>query len=117
MDWIIENWTGLLAVIVLIGGAIIYLYRFSKLTIEQQKEQLTKWLLLAVTSAEKEFGSGTGQLKLREVFDSAIKTFPLLMKFMTFEDFSKLVDDALEEMKKMLESNKAAKSFVEGTTD
>ena len=30
----------------------------------------------------------------------------------SFEHFSRMVDDALEQMKKMLESNKAAKEFV-----
>lgn len=114
MNWIIENWTGLLAVIVLIGAAIIYLVRFSKMTVAQQKEQLANWLLLAVSAAEKEFGSGTGQLKLREVFDSAIKTFPLLMKFISFEDFSHMVDYALLDMKKMIETNKAAQEYIQG---
>ena len=36
------------------------------------------------------------------------------MKFITFDDFSKLVDESLVEMKNMLSSNESAKKYVEG---
>ena len=70
-------------------------------------------MLYAVTVAEKELGGGTGALKLRYVYDWFARTFPWLAKMISFEYFSEMVDDALEQMKKMLESNKAAKEFVE----
>ena len=52
-------------------------------------------------------------MKLRYVYDWFVRTFPWLAKMISFERFSKMVDGALEQMKKMLESNKAAKEFVE----
>lgn len=78
----------------------------------KQIKKLEEWLLYAVTVAEKKLGGGTGALKLRYVYDWFVRRFPWLAKMISFEHFSKMVDGALEQMKKMLESNKAAKEFV-----
>ena len=63
------------------------------------------WLVWAVTEAEKTFGSGTGQLKLRYAYELAIKRFPTIAKFIPFSLFAKLVDEALVTMRKMIENN------------
>lgn len=63
------------------------------------------WLVWAVTEAEKTFGSGTGQLKLRHAYDLAIKRYPTIAKFVPFSVFSKLVDKALVIMREMIENN------------
>ena len=62
--------------------------------------------------AEKELGGGTGKLKLRYVYDLFLTKFNWLAKVITFEQFSDLVDEALEEMKRLLESNNAVKEIV-----
>ena len=67
-----------------------------------------------MTGAEKELGGGTGKLKLRQVYDLFVVRFPWLVRVVPFELFSSMVDDALEEMRKMLENNKAVKAIVEG---
>lgn len=63
------------------------------------------WLVWAVTEAEATFGSGTGQLKLRYAYELAIKRYPTIAKFIPFSLFSKLVDEALVIMRKMIENN------------
>ena len=63
------------------------------------------WLVWAVTEAEKVLGSGTGQLKLRYVYDSAIVRFPIVAKLIPFTLFSKWVDAALDVMKDMIENS------------
>ena len=63
------------------------------------------WLVWAVTEAEKTFGSGTGQLKLRYAYELAIKRFPTIAKFIPFSLFAKMVDEALVTMRKMIENN------------
>lgn len=73
-----------------------------------------RWLLWAVTEAEKDLGGGTGKLKLRQVYDLFVTRFPWLAKLVSFELFSDMVDDALEEMREMLDTNQAVKAFVEG---
>lgn len=83
---------GILAVLVLVAGGI-YVMGFKN------------WLVWAVTEAEKTFGSGTGQLKLRYAYELAIKRFPAVAMFIPFSLFSKLVDEALVIMRKMIENN------------
>jgi len=112
-SWIYENWYlvfGVLCVGLTAGFAI---GRFLLLPSEDQLEKMKEWLVFAVTEAEKELGNGTGQLKLRMVYGMFIDKFPWYVKVMTFEDFSKLVDEALEEMRNMLQNNKAVKEFIE----
>lgn len=92
--------------LILIGGVIA-------LVINSRKS-VKQWLLLAVCAAEKELGSGTGSLKLRTCYESFIKYFPMFSKFVTFEVFSKWVDEALVQMKKMLETNKKVEEYIKG---
>jgi hypothetical protein len=83
-----------------------------KLSKERQKEIIIEWLLLAVIKAEKELGDGTGQLKLRFVYDLFIDKFRFISMLISFSQFSKLVDQALDTMRDMLDSNKQIKDYV-----
>jgi hypothetical protein len=83
-----------------------------KLSKERQKEIIIEWLLLAVIKAEKELGDGTGQLKLRFVYDLFIDKFRFISMIISFSQFSKLVDQALDTMRDMLDSNKQIKDYV-----
>ena len=104
MDFIIENWYIILAFLAVIVVAIVVAVRFFGQPTSAQLAKVREWLLWAVTEAEKDLGGGTGKLKLRQVYDL----------FVTFELFSGMVDDALEEMREMLAQNKAVKELVEG---
>ena len=79
----------------------------------KQPKKLKEWLLYAVTVAEAELGGGTGQLKLRRAYDLFVERYKVIAFFVSFETFSKWVDAALEEMRKMLETNPKAKALVE----
>jgi hypothetical protein len=83
-----------------------------KLSKERQKEIIIEWLLLAVIKAEKELGDGTGQLKLRFVYDLFIDKFRFISMIISFSQFSKLVDQALDTMRDILDSNKQIKDYV-----
>lgn len=72
------------------------------------EQKVKNWLVYAVTLAESELGSGTGQLKLRSVYNMFVLRFPKLSMIITFERFSDLVDDALDIMREMLKNNKIA---------
>lgn len=76
--------------------------------------KVNEWLKYAVTMAEKELGSGTGQLKLREVYNWFIDQFPVFSKLLPFSIFSKMVDNALEWMRLQLENNDNIRNFIEG---
>ena len=66
-----------------------------------------------MSQAEKELGSGTGQIKLRQVYDMFIERFPVFSKFIPFMMFSSWVDTALEFLKDQIEKNNKIKEFVE----
>ena len=73
------------------------------------------WLVWAVSEAEKTFGSGTGQLKLRHAYDLAIARFPAVAMFIPFPVFSWLVDKALVTMREMIEKNGKIAGVIVGT--
>ena len=114
MKYIVENWfviVGLIAVLTAGGYAV---YVFVRMPSDKQLNKVREWLLYAVTKAEKELGGGTGQIKLRYVYDMFVTRFAWLARVISFEAFSMMVDEALERMKKMLESNKAMQTLVRG---
>jgi hypothetical protein len=88
--------------IVLAIGAAISAYKFYKLGKQQQLDKVKQWLLLAVLEAERELGSKTGQLKLRMVYSQFVDKFKIVSLIISFDQFSLLVDEALEEMKDMI---------------
>lgn len=73
-----------------------------------------EWLKGAVVEAEKYLGSGTGQLKLRMVYDAFINMFPVFSTIVPFKLFSYWVDLALKWFEKQLESNVNVLNYVKG---
>ena len=114
METLIENWPVLAAGLAVLVAAGLGIYRFVGLPTREQLDKVRKWLLWAVTEAEKELGSGTGALKLRQVYDLFVTRFPCLARVISFALFSRMVDEALEEMRDMLASNEAVSAFVNG---
>lgn len=112
MKFLIENWPVCLALLALGSAVTAYAVQFLRLPKAEQLKNLKTWLLWAVTQAEKELGDGTGKLKLAMVYDMFVAKFPEMALVLSNERFSGLVDEALEEMKKMLETNKAAAKIV-----
>lgn len=112
MDFLIENWFVIFAVIALVIGIVIAIVKFIKSGNAAQLANLKEWLLYATIEAEKALGSGTGKLKLRTVYDMFLAKFPRLAKIITFDRFSELVDDALENMNDLLATNSAVQSYV-----
>lgn len=105
------NWYWYVAIaagVLVIGFAIYKIFGIDK---------IREWLLLAVSDAEREYGSGTGKLKLVRVYDRFIEKFPKLQAIVPFALFSWLVDEALGVMRKMLENEKIAELIVGKTND
>lgn len=104
IDWLASNWYSVIFVIL---AVLVATYG---ITAGKVKE----WLKFAVTEAEAYLGSGTGQLKLRQVYDWFIAQFPVFSKILPFFIFSKMVDTALEWLRIELEKNENIRSFVNG---
>ncbi|MBR6542249.1 MAG: hypothetical protein IKT73_03480 [Anaerotignum sp.] len=114
MTFMLENWYLFIAAIAVATVIGVVIGRFLNMPASTQIEKCKEWMLWAVTQAEAELGSGTGQLKLRAVYDLFVQRFPAVAKSISFDTFMIWVDDALLEMREMLKQNKAVKEFVEG---
>ena len=113
INYLIQNWVLVVVVAALIGVCVWSVMQFVHYPPSKQIAKVQEWLLWAVTVAESELGSGTGQLKLRYVYDMFIEKFPALAKTISFEYFSTMVDKALEKMKAILNQNKHVAKLVE----
>ena len=103
----------IVALVIIAIALVCGIIWFVKLPKEKKIANIKEWLKFAVIEAEKELGSGTGQLKLRMVYDMAVKQFPFIVQLIPFDIFSGWVDEALDWMRGQLAENKAAKEYVE----
>ena len=102
-------WLTILAVGFVCG---FYVYKFLRKPTSEQIENVKQWLVWACVEAEAKFHEGTGVIKLRMVYVWFIEKFPVLSEIISFEIFSQWVDDALEETKHIIETNKAINKYV-----
>ncbi len=109
---ILANWPLVIASVAVIVVAIISVLNFIQKPSNDQIQSVREWLLFACVQAEKQLGSGTGKLKLRYVYDMFLEKFPYIAKFLTFDTFSQYVDEALEKMKELLNTNERIKEYV-----
>lgn len=94
---------------IVIGVIIVVLSGFIAL----QFNSFQRWLLYAVSEAERFLGSGTGQLKLQYVYNLAVNSkFGLISKLITFKMFSKFVDAALVKLEIMIKNSDAIAKFL-----
>lgn len=114
MSWLANNWYILIAIGAVLGFIGYKVSVFVRTPSEEQLSKVKSWLLYAVTEAEKKLGGGTGQIKLRYVYDAFLTKFPFLAKIVSFETFSGLVDEALEMFKAMMTHNTKVQEYVEG---
>lgn len=111
-DFLYSYWWIIIIAIAAIVVLGFLMYNFIKMPIKKQIEKVKEWLLYAVAQAEKELGGGTGQLKLRYVYDLFIQAFPIFSKFISFNHFSDLVDIVLETFNHILNTNKQINTYV-----
>lgn len=102
MEWLVDWWQVLVAIICFLIFIICHITKIN----------IIEFLKYAVSVAESDLGSGTGQLKLRRAYDIAIAKFPII-KIIPFSTFSKWVDIALEWMKNQLETNASINLLVQ----
>lgn len=114
MNWIVENWYIVFGILALIAAGGMLIYKFLGLPTKEQVTKIKALLLYWTTLAECELGSGTGQLKLRFVYDLFTEKFKFTAKLISFETFSLWVDEALDAMRKMLETNDNVNALVKG---
>ena len=116
MSWIADNWFLIVALLAFCGMAACAVIRFAGLPTKKQQEKIKEWLIWACIEVERELQSGTGQLKLREVWNKfcAVPAFTSIAKLITFDMFSGWVKNALLQAKEMLVKNSNLSSYVYG---
>ena len=107
-----NNWELIVVCIAILVIAIVSAYKFITSSHGEQISRVQEWLLWAVAEAEKALGGGTGQLKLRFVYDMFISKFPIAAKFVSFTLFSTMVDKALQKFNEMLSSNVKVQQYI-----
>ena len=73
------------------------------------RKQVREILLILVIQAEKAWGSGTGAIKFSEVYNKLPTIVTLLF---SKNDIEQMINDAVEQMKKYIESNSAVRSAI-----
>lgn len=106
VDFIVKYWLHIIIGVLFVVGFVCFVIN--------QRKNIKEWLLYAVIEAEKELGSKMGKIKLRQVYDWFVNTFPIISKCVSFNAFSRLVDMALNEMEKILDTNQTVKDYIEG---
>ena len=116
MTWLIENCMVVFGLAVAVLIAVLVVDSFFCLPTEKQVEKIKEWLIWACIEAERALQSGTGQLKLRQVYDMfcAVPAFTWVAKLISFELFSEWVSDALATAKEMMINNKSLAEYVYG---
>lgn len=108
------NVTTIICIIILIISLVTFIINFIDMPTKDKIKNVKEWLKWAVVEAEKALGGGTGQIKLRMVYDMAIRQFPWLVQLISFETFSEWVDEALIWMQEQLDKNNAIKTYTLG---
>jgi hypothetical protein len=100
-----DNWFLIIAFIAVISVVSVKIYKWCKMPNKEQMRQVQEWLLYAVAKAEENLGCGTGELKLRYVYDMFVTKFPAIAIFVNFDDFCIMVEEALTKFKELLANN------------
>lgn len=107
LTFINENWFLIMIAIAFISSIAIKIYKWFKMPNSEQMKKVQEWLLYAVAKAEEKLGSGTGELKLRYVYDMFIAKFPAIAIFVDFDEFKIMVEKALEKFEGLIQTNES----------
>ncbi len=99
LEFIINHWSDILLILMAVGSLIYAIYKKDLSLVRQQ-------LFSLVTEAEKEYGAGTGVLKLASVVTTIYPKLPKLFKaLITEKKLVQIIEDVLAEAKKKWISN------------
>ena len=101
LNFLAANWDSVLVVAVAIAFVVF-------LIVKKQWGLLDKMLFALVTWAEREYGSGTGNLKLAAVIEKVYPHIPAVIRlFVSTTTLEKMIENALAEAKKHWDKNPA----------
>lgn len=112
-----DYWFLILIGIAVVSVVSIKVYEFFKKPNSEQLRKVQEWLVWAVAKAEDTLGSGTGQLKMKYVYDLFVAKYPAIAIFLSYDQFLEMAEKALDEFKEMMENNEAIKQLYEKEID
>lgn len=113
MELLFQYYDLILVVFVVVCALGYGVYKFITTPSEKQKEQIRTILLELVIQAETSFGSKTGKLKFSFVYGELLKHFTWL-KHVPLTVIEQLIEESLDTMKHLLETNQNVREIVEG---
>lgn len=105
MEFIMSNWETIVILLLVIVGLISFL---------SKKANIQKLLTYICLEAERQWGSKTGTIKLRQVYDWFTSKYPIMSTIITFNQFSKMVDIGLVEMRDLISKNPNIAKYISG---
>lgn len=117
MNYIVDNWYLLIAAAAVVGMSAFVVVDFTRQPKPKQIEAVKQWLVGACFDAEIALGGGTGELKLRMVYDTFVARFPWVAKVVAFDTFHEWVKEALVRLPEMLALVEAKDKAAEETTE
>lgn len=110
IQFLAVNWDSVLVVLAFLVLVVVLIKR-------GETKVLKKILFNLVTQAEKQFGSGTGELKFAAVADWIYQRIPAVLKLLfTEKDIATMIEAVLEEAKKAWGTNENLKCYIETPT-
>lgn len=101
LNFLAANWDSVLVVVIVIAAVVF-------LIVKKQWGLLDKMLFALVTWAEREYGGGTGNLKLAAVIEKVYPHIPAVIRlFISTATLEVLIEKALAEAKKRWDANPA----------
>lgn len=111
LNFVLANWDSILAVLGIITVLCIAL-------IKQEKTVIFKILYALVTEAEKNYGTGTGELKLASVLASLYEKLPpTVATIVPAKTLEKWVEEVLEQAKDKWKKNANVATYITPTVD
>lgn len=111
IQFLFANWDSVLVVLAFLALIVVLVKR-------GETKALNKVLFGLVTQAEKQFGGGTGKLKLAAVSDWIYQRIPAVLKLLFSEkDIESMIETALDEAKKAWGNNENIAAYIEPTTE
>lgn len=105
LNFILENWDSILGALAIIIVAVLAV-------VKQEKAVIFKMLYALVTEAEKQYGSGTGELKLSSVIAQIYEKAPAAVKVIPVSTLQSWVEEALEAAKEKWAKNSNVATYI-----
>ncbi|MCQ4936729.1 hypothetical protein [Anaerotignum propionicum] len=106
INLLIANWDSVVVVVAFIAFLVVLIKR-------GQTKILKQVLFNLVTQAEKQFGSGTGELKYAAVSDWIYHRIPAILRLLfTEKDIANMIEAVLQEARKAWGKNDNIKSYI-----